>query len=133
VYDLRSHSKRNAKNKLERSPTIDPTRFKLERSPTIDPTRFSSNIMQIVLPPEVEALVQRQLTSGKYKSAIEVILAGIKLLEQQEDIYQGRLQELQQDALIGWEASQRGQIVDGATAMAQIRANLRLRHSTSEP
>ena len=47
--------------------------------------------------------------------------------------YNGRLQELQQDALIGWEASQRGQIVDGATAMAQIRANLRSRYSTSEP
>ncbi|MBD0361557.1 MAG: type II toxin-antitoxin system ParD family antitoxin [Coleofasciculus sp. C3-bin4] len=45
--------------------------------------------MQIVLPPEVEALVQRQLTSGKYNSAIEVILAGVKLLEQQQDIYQG--------------------------------------------
>ncbi len=57
--------------------------------------------MQIVLPPEIEALVQRQLTSGKYNNAIEVILAGIKLLEQQQDIYQGRLQELQQDALIG--------------------------------
>ena len=102
------------------------------RSPTIDPTRLSSNIMQIVLPPEIEALVQRQLTSGKYKSAIEVILAGIKLLEQQEDIYQGRLQELQQDALIGWEASQRGQILDGATAMAQIRAKLRS-HSLTSP
>jgi len=100
-------------------------------SPTIELTLLLSNAMQIVLSPEVEALVQRQLTTGKYKSAIEVILAGIKLLEQQEDIYQGRLQELQQDALIGWEASQRGQIVDGATAMAQIRANLRLRHSTS--
>ena len=83
--------------------------------------------MQIVLPPEVEALVQRQLTSGKYNSAIEVILAGVKLLEQQQDIYQGRLQELQQDALIGWEASQRGEVVDGATAMAQIRTNMRLR------
>ncbi|HAA31448.1 MAG TPA: type II toxin-antitoxin system ParD family antitoxin [Cyanobacteria bacterium UBA8553] len=55
--------------------------------------------MQIVLPPEVEALVQRQLISGKYHSAIEVILAGVKLLERQQDIYQGRLQELQQDAL----------------------------------
>jgi antitoxin ParD1/3/4 len=30
---------------------------------------------------------------------IEVILAGIKLLEQQQDIYQERLQELPQDAL----------------------------------
>ena len=81
--------------------------------------------MQIVLPPEAEALVQRQLTSGKYKSAIDVILAGIQLLEQQEDIYQGRLSELQRDAMLGWEASQRGEVVDGPTAIAQIRANLR--------
>ncbi|BAY92773.1 hypothetical protein NIES37_65030 [Tolypothrix tenuis PCC 7101] len=81
--------------------------------------------MQIFLPPEVEALVQRQITSGKYQNAIEVILAGIKLLEQQEDIYQGRLQELQQAAQIGLEASQRGEVVEGSTAMAQIRANLR--------
>jgi antitoxin ParD1/3/4 len=44
--------------------------------------------MQIVLPPEVEALVQRQITSGKYQNAIAVILAGIKLLEQQEDIFE---------------------------------------------
>ena len=85
--------------------------------------------MQIVLPPEVEALVQRQLTRGKYNSAIDVILAAIKLLEQQQDIYQGRLQELQQDALIGHLASQRGEVVDGTTAMAQIRANLRSRYS----
>ena len=55
--------------------------------------------MQIVLTPEVEAFVQRQLSSGKYNSAIEVILAGVKLLEQQQEIYQGQLQELQQDAL----------------------------------
>jgi antitoxin ParD1/3/4 len=84
--------------------------------------------MQIVLPPEVEALVQRQLTSGKYQNAIEVILAGIKLLEQQEDIYQGRLQNLQEEARIGWEASQKGEVVDGVTAMAQIRANVRSRY-----
>lgn len=88
--------------------------------------------MQIVLPPDVEALVQRQLTSGKYKSALEVILAGVQLLEQQEDMYQGRLQELQQEARIGWEASQRGEVVDGTTAMEQIRANLRSRYGSSE-
>lgn len=88
--------------------------------------------MQIVLPPDVEALVQRQLTSGKYKNALEVILAGVQLLEQQEDVYQGRLQELQQEAQIGWEASQRGEVSDGNTAMAQIRANLRSRYGTAE-
>ena len=97
------------------------------RSPTIELTLLLSSAMQIVLSPEVEALVQRQLTTGKYKSAIEVILAAIQLLEQQEDIYQGRLQELQRDALIGLLASQGGEVVNGATAMAPIRANLRSR------
>ncbi len=78
--------------------------------------------MQIVLPPELEDLVQRQLASGKYQTEIDVLIAGAKLLEQQEDIYQGRLQDLQQEAQIGWEAAQRGELVDGSTAMAQIRA-----------
>lgn len=70
--------------------------------------------------------MQRQLTIGKYQNVLEVIVAGIKLLEQLEDIYQGRLQELKQEARIGLEASQRGAVVDGSTATAQIRANLRV-------
>ncbi len=88
--------------------------------------------MQIFLPPEVETLLQRQQSSGKYQSAIEVIIAGIKLLEQQEDIYQGRLEELKLEARIGLEASQQGKVVDGQTAMAQIRTNLRLRYGVSD-
>lgn len=39
--------------------------------------------MQIVLPPELEQLVQRQINSGNYQSAIEVLLAGVRLLEAQ--------------------------------------------------
>lgn len=88
--------------------------------------------MQITLSPEVEAIVQRQLANGKYENELAVILAGIQLLEQQEKLYQGRLQDLQQAAAIGWEASQRGEVVDGSTAMAQIRANLRSRYNSSD-
>ena len=88
--------------------------------------------MQIFLPPEVEALLERQLTYGKYNDAIEVILAGIKLLEQQEDIYQGRLEEVKQEARIGLEASQQGKLVEASIAMAQIRANLQLRYHVSD-
>ena len=84
--------------------------------------------MQIVLPPELEQLIQRQI----YQSVLEVITAGIQLLDQQDDIYQGRLPELQQDAQIGWEAAQRGDLVEGPTAMAQIRENLRSRHASAE-
>jgi antitoxin ParD1/3/4 len=61
--------------------------------------------MQVTLPPELELIVSRQLTSGKYQNAIEVIRTAIELLEKQEDIYQGKLGELQQAALLGWEAN----------------------------
>lgn len=81
--------------------------------------------MQVFLPPEVEILVQRQLSTGRYQNATEVILAAVTLLQEQENIYRGRLSELQTDALIGWEASERGEVFDGAAALAQIRANLR--------
>jgi hypothetical protein len=35
---------------------------------------------------------------------------------------------LHQDALIGWEAAQRGESIDGPTAIAQIRARLHTKH-----
>lgn len=85
--------------------------------------------MEIVLTPELEQMVEHQLTSGKYDSATEVVLAAMKLLIQQEDVYQGRLQDLQQDAAIGWQAALRGDVVDGPTAMETLRANLRAKHT----
>jgi antitoxin ParD1/3/4 len=85
--------------------------------------------MQVTLPPELELIVSRQLTSGKYQNAIEVIRSAIELLDKQEDIDRGKLGELQQVASIGWEASQRGEIVDGNIAMEQIRSNLKSRYS----
>ncbi|MGK7889806.1 MAG: type II toxin-antitoxin system ParD family antitoxin [Leptolyngbyaceae cyanobacterium] len=88
--------------------------------------------MQLTFPPEIEAFVQSQLDSGKYHNQMDLIVAAIALLQKQEDIYQGRLLELQQEALTGWEASQSGKVVDGSTAMAQIRANLHNRYGTSE-
>ena len=85
--------------------------------------------MQVTLPPELELIVSRQLNSGKYQNAIEVIRTAIELLEQQEDIYQGKLGELKQAAQVGWEASQRGEVVDGRIAMEQIRSNLKSRYT----
>jgi antitoxin ParD1/3/4 len=89
--------------------------------------------MQVILPPELELMVNRQLTSGKYSDAMAVIQAAIELLEQQEaNIYQGKLEELQQIAQVGWEASQQGNMVDGNIAMKQIRTNLQSRYQTQE-
>ena len=45
--------------------------------------------MEVILPPELESI------------------------ERQDDIYQRKLEELQQAVQVGWEASQRGEVVDG--------------------
>ena len=41
--------------------------------------------MQIVLPPELEVLVQRQITSGRYQTVLDVLVAGVQLLEHQDE------------------------------------------------
>jgi antitoxin ParD1/3/4 len=84
--------------------------------------------MEVTLPPEIEDLVQRQIASGKYKTPLEVIIAGLRLLDQPADTYQGRLLRLQQDAQFGWSAVQQGAVVDGTIAIEQLRTNLQLRY-----
>lgn len=80
--------------------------------------------MNIALPAEIQDFVDRQVNSGKYADPPTLILAALQLLQQQENIYQGRLLELQQEALIGWDALQNGEVQDGETAIAEIREHL---------
>jgi Arc/MetJ-type ribon-helix-helix transcriptional regulator len=52
--------------------------------------------MQITLPPELEQIVQTYINSGKYQTATEVLLAGVKRLQQEDaltDITFGILNE----------------------------------------
>lgn len=99
------------------------------KQPILSEKAKPTGTMQVILPPELELIVSRQLISGKYLDEIAVIRAAIELLEQQEDIYQGKLDELKQAAQLGLEASQRGEVVEGSIAMEQIRANLKSRYS----
>ena len=86
--------------------------------------------MVIALPPELEILVQNQVENGNYENAIDALFAGMNLLvQQQEAVGDERSQiELRREVLIGWEASQCGEVVDGPTAMNQILEDLRSRY-----
>ena len=83
--------------------------------------------MEIGLTPQVEQFIQSQVESGKYSSVTQVILAGIKLLEEGERIYKGRFEELQGEIRIGIEASERGEVVDGETVFRQLQEKLQER------
>ncbi|MGI2904578.1 type II toxin-antitoxin system ParD family antitoxin [Tolypothrix sp. VBCCA 56010] len=83
--------------------------------------------MNISFTPELEQFIQSQVASGKYASTEKVIVAGIKLLEERECIYQGRFEELQREIMVGVEASERGEIIDGETVFQQLKQKLQQR------
>ncbi len=87
--------------------------------------------MQLTLPPELEAFVQRQIRDGKYRDPMDLVLAAVKLLQAQDDPVEKPLHELQAEAKVGWDAYQRGEFVDGPTALAQIKADLHKHHQSS--
>ena len=90
--------------------------------------------MVIALPPELEILVQNQVENGNYENAIDALFAGMNLLvQQQEAVGDERSQiELRREVLIGWEASQCGEVVDGPTAMNKILEDSRSRYGARQ-
>lgn len=77
--------------------------------------------MNVSLTPEALQFIQSQLETGEYASADEVIMAGIKLLEEREHIYKGRFEELRQEIAIGIEQLDRGERLDGREVIEQLR------------
>ncbi len=88
--------------------------------------------MNISFTPELEQFIQSQVSSGKYDSIEEVIVAGIKLLEERECIYQGRFAQLQREIAIGVEASERGEVIDGEVVFHQLQQKLLSRRQQND-
>ena len=88
--------------------------------------------MDITLQPELEQFIQEKITSGQYKSVNEAVNAGLKLLMEQELLYQGRFAQLRQEIMIGIKASQRGEVVDSETVFNSIQEKLEQRRHQAE-
>ena len=66
--------------------------------------------MTATLSGELEEFVNAQVQSGEYPSALEVIRAGLYLLEDQETLRQIRLERLRREIAIGIEQADRGEV-----------------------
>jgi antitoxin ParD1/3/4 len=85
--------------------------------------------MPISLPPELEAFAYRQIEAGRYGSIEELLVDAVRALShQEEDIYQGRLEELRQEAQVGIDALERGESQDMETAMDDLRQKMRQKY-----
>ncbi|MDT9198713.1 type II toxin-antitoxin system ParD family antitoxin [Limnospira fusiformis KN01] len=83
--------------------------------------------MNISLSSEIEQFLESLVESGKYPSAEDAIVAGIRLLADRERIYQRRFEELQREIMVGVAASEGGEVVDGETVFCQLQQKLQQR------
>ena len=88
--------------------------------------------MLITLPPELEQFIQNQVASGKYASVNEVFLAGIKLLEERERLYQGQFEELRREVMVGVEEADRGELLNAETVISKLQEKLQQHHFQNE-
>ena len=66
--------------------------------------------MTATLPEDLEEYVKAKVQSGEYPSAVEVIRAGLHLLEDQETLRQIRLERLRKEIAVGIEQADRGEV-----------------------
>ncbi|MFN7713976.1 MAG: type II toxin-antitoxin system ParD family antitoxin [Pseudanabaenaceae cyanobacterium] len=79
--------------------------------------------MPITLQPEQEQFIQTQLATGRYTNATEVIAEALQLLEKRNH-YDLWVEELRNKIDIAAAELDRGEGLDGETAINQLRARL---------
>ncbi|NER39444.1 MAG: type II toxin-antitoxin system ParD family antitoxin [Oscillatoria sp. SIO1A7] len=75
----------------------------------------------IQLTPEIEALVDLHVKSGRYGDDLAVIQEGLRLLSERERIYRGRFEELKKEVAIGVEDLKQGRKVDGREVIQRLK------------
>lgn len=77
--------------------------------------------MHIQIKPEHEKFIQKQIATGRFTSADDVVNEAFKLLEEQEK----RLEELRQKIAVGTEQIEQGKVTDGEIVFARLQEKIR--------
>jgi antitoxin ParD1/3/4 len=85
--------------------------------------------MTVTLTPEQEQFVAEQLKSGHYQSAGDIIAQSLGMLQAQEEFIRSNATELREKIAVGLEQIQNGDVIDGRTAIQNVREKLRRRES----
>jgi antitoxin ParD1/3/4 len=83
--------------------------------------------MIVTLTAEQEQFIAEQLKGGHYRSASDVIAQSLGMLRAQEEFIRSNAAELREKIASGLEQIRRGEVVDGRTAIQNLRAKLHLR------
>ena len=78
--------------------------------------------MNVTLGPTFDEFIAEMLKTGHYQPESEAVREGLRLLKEREELQQARLSELRKEIAIGMAEAERGDVVDGPTVFAEIRA-----------
>ena len=80
--------------------------------------------MNVSVGQEFEEYVRAKVKSGDYASVSEVVRDGLRLMQEKEQLFEARLQSLRGEIQKGIDQVERGEVRDGETVMAELRAKL---------
>jgi antitoxin ParD1/3/4 len=87
--------------------------------------------MNVSLTDEQERFIAEKVASGRYRSAAEVVRAGLRLLMEREDEERGRAEawraEVRRRIEEGFDEALRGELVDGEELFESLRRRLEAR------
>jgi antitoxin ParD1/3/4 len=87
--------------------------------------------MTVTLTAEQEKFIAEQLAGGHYSSADDVIAQSFGMLRAQEEFIRSNVAELREKIATGMEQIRRGKVVDGKTAIQNLREKLHRRQCGS--
>jgi antitoxin ParD1/3/4 len=76
------------------------------------------------LPDEVKELVRTQIEQGRFQSVDEVVCEALRLLQEREEFFASHREELRAQIAEGVAAEERGELRDGAEAIAAVRRRI---------
>ena len=85
--------------------------------------------MNVSLTPELEELITQKVSSGLYHSASEVIREALRLLKEQDELRQYRLEQLRKEIAIGLEQLDRGEGIPGKAVFERLQQKSRTRRN----
>ncbi len=83
--------------------------------------------MTVTITAEQEQFIAEQLKDGHYRSASDVIAQSLGMLRAQEEFIRSNAAELREKIATGMEQIRRGEVVDGKTAIQNLREKLHQR------
>ena len=83
--------------------------------------------MTVTLTAEQEQFIAEQLKDGHYRSASDVVAQSLGMMRAQEEFIRSNVVELREKIASGVEQIRRGEVVDGRTAIQNLRKKLHQR------